>query len=180
MKEKDDSDLNIISSSINQSVIGSLTIENPPLLTEKQTDEASIENINDTSQKGKTINKDGYIGKKGTIELSQDCFLGPDAAPSELLKDIVNINPTRILEPLLTVQKSCFKKLSVESILKWQKREIDDPLLRMENVDDVEASKQMFRNLLSYMGDRKSSKIPLMHARKYIKLVLIGNPILRD
>ena len=180
MKEKDDSDLNIISSSINQSVIGSISIENPPLLTEKQTDEASIENINDTNQKGKTINKDGYIGKKGTIELSQDCFLGPDAAPSELLKDIVNINPTSILEPLLTVQKSCFKKLSVESILKWQKREIDDPLLRMENVDDVEASKQMFRNLLSYMGDRKSSKIPLMHARKYIKLVLIGNPILRD
>jgi hypothetical protein len=64
--------------------------------------------------------------------------------------------------------------------MKWQKGEIHDPLLRMENEDDAEASKQMFRNLLSYMGDRKSSKLPLLHAKKYVKLVLIGSPILRD
>ena len=179
-ESNNDSNQNIISTSSNQSVIGSSLIENPPLLNEKQTDEASIENIKDENQKGKTFNKDGYIGKKGTIELSQDCYIGPDAAPSELLKDIVNINPTNILEPLLTVRKSCFKKLTVESNLKWQKREISDPILRMENEDDVEGSKQMFRNLLSYMGDRKSSKLPLLHAKKYIKLVLIGNPILRD
>ena len=50
----------------------------------------------------------------------------------------------------------------------------------MENIDDVEGSKQMFRNLLSYMGDRKSSKMPLLHAKKFVKIVLIGNDILRD
>ena len=181
MKESDndDNENNIINTSQNQSLIGSMSIENPDLLTEKPSNEATIENINDNA-KGKTFNKDGYIGKKGTIELSQDCYIGPDAAPAELLKDIVNINPANILEPLLTVRKSCFKRLSVENCLKWQKREIDEPLLRMENEDDIEASKQMFRNLLSYMGDRKSSKLPLLHAKKYIKLVLIGNPILRD
>ena len=157
----------------------SISIENPRLLSEKQTDEPSIENINE-DQKGKAINKDGYIGKKGTVELSPDCQIGLDAAPSELLKDIVKINPSTILDPLLTVRKSCFKKVTVESNLRWQKKEIDDPLLRMENEDDAEAAKQMFRNLLSYMGDRKSSKIPLLHARKYVKLVLIGNDILRD
>ena len=159
---------------------GSVSMENPPLMTEKPSNEASIENINDNNQKGNTVNKDGVIGKKGTVELSQDCFLGPDAAPSELLKDIVNINPSVILDPLLTVRKSCFKKLSPENALKWQRREISEPLLRMENEDDVEGSKQMFRNLLSYMGDRKSSKLPLLHAKKYVKLVLIGNQILRD
>ena len=177
MKESD-SERNNINTSSNQNILASSM--NPPLITEKQTEEASIENINDTTQKGNSVNKDGYIGKKGTIELSQDCFIGPDAAPSDLLKDIVNINPTNILEPLLTVRKSCFKKLSVETNLKWQRREIGDPLLRMENVDDAESSKQMFRNLLSYMGDRKSSKLPLLHAKKYVKLVLIGNAILRD
>ena len=67
-----------------------------------------------------------------------------------------------------------------DGILKWQKSEISYPLLRMENLDDVEGSKQMFRNLLSYMGDRKSSKMPLLHAKKFVKLVLIGNDILRD
>ena len=158
----------------------SVPVENPPLITEKPSNEASIENINDNNQKGNAVNKDGVIGKKGTIELSPDCVLGPDAAPSELLKDIVNINPSVILDPLLTVRKSCFKKLSPENILKWQRSEISEPLLRMENEDDVEGSKQMFRNLLSYMGDRKSSKVPLLHAKKYVKLVLIGNQILRD
>ena len=169
MKESDD-----ISQSQN-----SVSIENSNLLSEKHTDEPSIENINE-DQKGKSINKEGYIGKKGTVELSPDCNIGLDAAPSELLKDIVKINPTTILDPLLTVRKSCFKKVTVESNLRWQRKEIDEPLLRMENEDDAEGSKQMFRNLLSYMGDRKSSKIPLMHARKYVKLVLIGNDILRD
>ena len=162
------------------SYMGSVSIENAPALDEKQAGEASIENVNDNKGKKGTVNKDGIIGKKGNTELSEDCFLGPDAAPSELLKDIVNINPSTILEPLLAVRKSCFKKMTVENNLRWQKKEISFPLLRMETEEDEEGSKQMFRNLLSYMGDRKSSKMPLLHARKYVKLVLIGNAILRD
>jgi hypothetical protein len=149
-------------------------------LNEKQTDEPSIENINDNKKSKGSVSKDGMIGKKGNTELSEDCFIGADAAPSELLKDIVNINASNILDPLLAVRKSCFKKMTVENNLRWQKKEISFPLLRMENEDDEEGSKQMFRNLLSYMGDRKSSKMPLLHARKYVKLVLIGNNILRD
>ncbi|MBP5699769.1 MAG: hypothetical protein J6W71_02855 [Methanobrevibacter sp.] len=162
------------------SYMGSVSIENAPALAEKNAGEASIENVNDNKCNKGSVNKDGVIGKKGNTELSEDCFLGPDAAPSELLKDIVNINPSTILEPLLAVRKSCFKKMTVENNLRWQKKEISFPLLRMETEEDEEGSKQMFRNLLSYMGDRKSSKMPLLHARKYVKLVLIGNAILRD
>ena len=162
------------------SYMGSVSIENAPALDEKNAGEASIENVNDNKGNKGSVNKDGIIGKKGNTELSEDCFLGPDAAPSELLKDIVNINPSTILEPLLAVRKSCFKKMTVENNLRWQKKEISFPLLRMETEEDEEGSKQMFRNLLSYMGDRKSSKMPLLHARKYVKLVLIGNAILRD
>ena len=162
------------------SYMGSVSIDNAPVLNEKQTDEPSIENINDNKKSKGSVSKDGMIGKKGNTELSEDCFIGADAAPSELLKDIVNINAANILDPLLAVRKSCFKKMTVENNLRWQKKEISFPLLRMENEDDEEGSKQMFRNLLSYMGDRKSSKMPLLHARKYVKLVLIGNNILRD
>ena len=162
------------------SYMGSVSIDNAPVLNEKQTDEPSIENINDNKKSKGSVSKDGMIGKKGNTELSEDCFIGADAAPSELLKDIVNINASNILDPLLAVRKSCFKKMTVENNLRWQKKEISFPLLRMENEDDEEGSKQMFRNLLSYMGDRKSSKMPLLHARKYVKLVLIGNNILRD
>ena len=169
MRESNASDM---SNNVNNFSSG--TIEPPEL--EKGSDVATIEKF-----KRANTNKEGIIGKKGgTVELSPDCYLGPDAAPAELLKDIVNVKASNVLDPLLTVQKSCFTKVSVETSLKWQKREIGNSLLRMENEDDVEASKQIFRNVLSYMGDRKSSKMPLLHARKIVKLVLIGGDILRD
>ena len=147
----------------------------PPQL-EKGNDEATIEKFS----KKENTNKEGVIGKKGTVELSPDCHIGPDAAPAELLKDIVNTQVSSTLDPLLSIRTSCCKKLTVETSLTWQKKEISGPLLRMENEEDEEAAKQMFRNLLSYMGDRKSSKMPLLHARKMVKLVLIGSNILRD
>ena len=172
-EEFDNSNQNIINTDSNQGLGLVQTEGNPP-------NEASIENIQNNKE-GDPSNPEGAIGsKKGTVELSPDCFIGPDAAPAELLKDIIAINPQQILEPLLTTQSSCFKKLDPDKIMKWQKKEISDPLLRMENIDDVEGSKQMFRNLISYMGDRKSSKLPLLHAKKYVKIVLIGNDILRD
>jgi len=158
--------------------------ENPPQLIpiskENPQEVASIENINKNDIKENVPLKSGRIGTKGTVEFSQDCYLGADAAPSELLKDIVNIVPETTLSPLLTIRKSCFQVMTVENILKFQKKELNEPLLRMETEDDAEASKQMFRNILSYMGDRKSSKSEILHARKIIKLVLIGNQILRD
>ena len=173
MEEVDSSNQNIINTDSNQGLNIVSTETNP-------NNEASIENI--SNNKGEDAsNPDGTIGtKKGTVELSPDCFIGPDAAPAELLKDLITVNPQQTLEPLLTTQSSCFKKLDPNSIMKWQKKEISDPLLRMENIDDVEGSKQMFRNLISYMGDRKSSKMPILHAKKFVKIVLIGSDILRD
>jgi hypothetical protein len=169
--EVDNSNQNIINTDSNQGLNLVSTEGNPQ-------NEASIENI---QKEGDASNPDGTIGtKKGTVELSPDCFIGPDAAPAELLKDLITVNPQQTLEPLLTTQSSCFKKLDPDKIMKWQKKEISDPLLRMENEDDVEGSKQMFRNLISYMGDRKSSKLPLLHAKKFVKIVLMGNDILRD
>ena len=60
------------------------------------------------------------------------------------------------------------------------KKQIRDRLLRIENERDIESSLQMFRNLQSYMADRKSSKSPVLHAKKFIKLVLSGCDVLRD
>ena len=166
MEEVDSSNQNIINTDSNQGL-------NP-------NNEASIENISNNKE-GDPSNPEGTIGsKKGTVELSPDCFIGPDAAPAELLKDLITVNPQQTLEPLLTTQSSCFRKLDPNGIMKWQKKEISDPLLRMENIDDVEGSKQMFRNLISYMGDRKSSKLPILHAKKFVKIVLMGSDILRD
>ena len=181
MKERDnDSDDIIINTS---SKVETIKINPPELIpdsSEKSKEKATIENIEKNDNIVNQPQIPGRIGNKGTIELSKDCTLGADAAPADLLKDIVNINPETILSPLLTIRKFCFSRMSVENILKYQKKELNDPLLRMETEDDAEASKQMFRNMLSYMGDRKSSKSPILHAKKYVKLVLIGNQILRD
>ena len=181
MKEKDnDEEINIINSSPKDEINPKKSLEIIPLETDKSKEKSTIENIDQNDNKNPQHQTKGRIGHRGKIELSKDCYLGADAAPSDLLKDIVNINPEAILSPLLTIRKSCFKRMTVENILKFQKKEIDEPLLRMETEDDAEASKQMFRNMLSYMGDRKSSKAQILHAKKYIKLVLIGNQILRD
>ena len=128
----------------------------------------------------KKINTDLKISKKEENSLSNDCYTGTNIAPSELLKKIVSLQPDQILQPLLTERKSWFKKLTPENILKWQKSEIDKPLLIMKDISDFDSSIQMFRNLLSYMKDRKSSKAPTMHVKKFIKLVLKGGDILRD
>ena len=97
-------------------------------------------------------------------DLSPDCEEGADNAPSDLLNDIIKVNFTETLLPLLVERKKFFRKLSVDAIMKWQSREIAQPLLKMPEKYKIVAV-QMFRNLLGYMKDRKSSKEPIQHYR---------------
>ena len=112
--------------------------------------------------------------------LSPDCRFGIDNAPSTLLSEFMKVKVDEVLTPLLNIRKKFFKKLSVNEIMSWQKKELSIPLLIMFDQHDNEIGVQMFRNLLSYMCDRKSSKTPIQHVTKYIKLAKLGNPIVRD
>ena len=112
--------------------------------------------------------------------LSPDCNIGLSCVPSPLLSCFMGVEVKNVLEPLLNVHKTCFRRLSVEQIMTWQKKEINNSLLRMENEFDKQTSIQMFRNLLSYMKDRESSKEPLSHAYKFIRMVKNSNPIVKD
>ena len=112
--------------------------------------------------------------------LSPDCNFGVENAPGYLQSEFMKADIDNELSPLLNMRKKFFRKLSVTDILSWQKKEIDNSLLIMHDGKDVEIAVQMFRNLLSYMNDRKSSKKPRQHVTKFIKLVKLGNPILRD
>ena len=63
--------------------------------------------------------------------------------------------------------------------MSWQNKEIDIPFLKMtDNLKPI--SIQIFRNLLSYMKDRKSSKQPIFHIRKFLKLTLHSEQIIKD
>ena len=114
-----------------------------------------------------------------STELSQDCYIGADIAPADLLNDIIKVNMNDVLAPLLVERTSFFRKLSVDKIMQWQKGELSEPLLKMPDKERPVAL-QMFRNLLSYMMDRKSSKKPIQHARKFLKLTLHAEQIIKD
>ena len=113
--------------------------------------------------------------------LSLDCYYGVENAPSPLLSEFMRVDKDIIFSEVLNKKKIFFiKKINPVDILTWQKSELDNSLINMENSYDVEIAKQMFRNLLSYMLDRKSSKKGIQHVIKFIKLVKMGNKMLRD
>ena len=113
--------------------------------------------------------------------LSLDCYYGVENAPSPLLSEFMWVDKDIIFSEVLNKKKIFFiKKINPVDILTWQKSELDNSLINMENSYDVEIAKQMFRNLLSYMLDRKSSKKGIQHVTKFIKLVKMGNKMLRD
>ena len=112
--------------------------------------------------------------------ISPDCNLGLSVVPASLLSHFMKIDTNNVLSPILNIRKSCFRNLSVEDIMSWQKKEISQPLLKMEKEYDRQTSIQMFRNLLSYMKDRESSKKPIVHVSKFIKMVNMSSPIIKD
>ena len=112
--------------------------------------------------------------------ISLDCYSGIDNVSSTILSEFMKVDAEEVLTPLLNVRTRFFRKLSITDILTWQKNELSNSLLIMNDDYDVGIAIQMFRNLLSYMCDRKSSKKPIKHITKFIKLVKLGNPILRD
>ena len=112
--------------------------------------------------------------------VSRDCILGPELASIELKNEIMSFSPDLLIAPLMNKRTKFFKEIPYLEILKLEKSEISKPLLKMEDINDIEAAKQMFRNLLSYMKLRKSSKEPILHAKKYLRLVYQASPILKD
>ena len=123
--------------------------------------------------------KSGSKDRSNTI-LSRDCILGPDSASIELKNEMMTLNPDNFLPKLLNKRTKFFKEIPYTEILKVEKSEISQPLLNMEEINDIETAKQMFRNLLSYMKLRKSSKETILHAKKYLRLVKQASPILKD
>lgn len=55
--------------------------------------------------------------------------------------------------------------------MKWSSEMLTKPLLQSSNLITDESIKS-FKHLLSYMGDRTSSKNPIKHACNHLKLCL--------
>jgi myosin VIIa len=79
----------------------------------------------------------------------------------------------------LATRRSFFRKLNSEQIMKWSNSIISSPLLKIAS-ELEETSIQLFKNLISYMGDRRSSKLPIKHVKKHLKLTLFSTEDLKD
>lgn len=79
----------------------------------------------------------------------------------------------------LATRRSFFRKLTPEEIMKWSNSMISSPLLKIAS-ELEETSIQLFKNLMSYMGDRKSSKLPIKHIKKHLNLTLNSAEDLKD
>jgi hypothetical protein len=69
--------------------------------------------------------------------------------------------------------------MDTEKILSWKKTLIKKALLKQNRELDAEAI-QAFKNVMSYMGDRSSSKGPIEHAKKMIRNLMVAPSGLRD
>lgn len=79
-----------------------------------------------------------------------------------------------------TARSGIFKrKQSVEKLLQWSSKGLKDPLHNMQG-EMLEEAVQFSKNIRGFMGDRSSTKSPLEHADKIIKVLLLSNQDLRD
>ena len=141
--------------------------------------ESELNEINDkelsTIEKLTTQNRKASEFDFDQIELSIDTTNAESVLDQELISAAENTNLLEYEQAhLATRYHGFFKAMTPEEIMQWQNSLIRSPLLRLSSSLE-EISLQLFKNMMSYMGDRKSSKSPKLHAIKHTRLAM-GSP----
>ena len=133
-------------------------------------------NENDTStiEKLTMQNRQASVFEFDQIELSPDTANAESVLDQELITASENTNLFEYEQAHLDLKGYFFKTLTPDEIMQWQKKLISKPLLRLPSSLE-EIAIQLFKNLVSYMGDRTSSKSPQLHAIKHTRLAM-GSP----
>ena len=114
------------------------------------------------------------------LELSTDIANAESVLDQELISAAQNTNLLEYEQThLATRYKGFFKAMTPEEIMQWQNSIIRSPLLRLSSSLE-EISLQLFKNMMSYMGDRRSSKRPQLHIIKHTKLVMGAPEEIKD
>jgi myosin-7 len=98
---------------------------------------------------------------------------------STVLTELLKYDLKNYYDENLAERYSFFRRVSTENIMRWTNKEISTPLLKLE-LELKAVAVQLFRNLMSYMTDRKSSKKPLAHVKKHLKLTMNADEKLKD
>ena len=133
-------------------------------------------NENDTStiEKLTMQNRQASVFEFDQIELSPDTANAESVLDQELISASENTNLFEYEQAHLDLKGYFFKTLTPDEIMQWQKKLISKPLLRLPSSLE-EIAIQLFKNLVSYMGDRTSSKSPQLHVIKHTRLAM-GSP----
>ena len=123
-------------------------------------------------------NRQASIFDFDQIELSPDTENAESILDPEVLSAAQNTNLFEYEQAHLDSRRlgilKLFKAMTPDEILQWQNSLITKPLLKLPSSLE-EIAIQLFKNLMSYMGDRRSSKSPQLHAVKHTRLAM-GSP----
>ena len=133
-----------------------------------------------TIEKLTEVNRDPTVYKFDEMELSPDTENAIKVLGQELINNVSNYNLIDYEQDhLRTRYKGFFTQMTPAEIMVHQKSMISKPLTHLPSSLN-EMAVQLFKNLLSYMGDRRSSKKENLHILKHTKLTMNSPEELKD
>ena len=133
-----------------------------------------------TIEKLTEVNRDPTVYKFDEMELSPDTENAIKVLGQELINNVSNYNLIEYEQDhLRTRYKGFFTQMTPAEIMVHQKSMISKPLTHLPSSLN-EMAVQLFKNLLSYMGDRRSSKKENLHILKHTKLTMNSPEELKD
>ncbi len=113
-----------------------------------------------------------------SMELSPDTESMEMKIDQELLNELDQYPLRAYLEENVNTKIGLFKTSSIDEIMRHH-YSLEQPILKLPK-SLTELALQLFKNLSSYMGDRKSSKAAIKHVFKYIRLTMSASAEIKD
>ena len=114
------------------------------------------------------------------MELSPDTQNAETVLDPELISAAENTNLFEYEQTHLNKRyKGFFNAMNPDEIIQWQGSLLKKTLIKLPSSLE-EIALQLFKNLVSYMGDRSSSKAPQLHALKHTRLAMRSPEEVKD
>ena len=114
------------------------------------------------------------------MELSPDTENAETVLDPELISSAENTNLFEYEQTHLNKRyKGFFQAMNPDEIIQWQGSLLSKTLIRLPSSLE-EVALQLFKNLMSYMGDRSSSKNPQLHVVKHTRIAMSSPEEVKD
>lgn len=147
---------------------------------ENENEEINLLNESSTIEKLTEVNREATIYKIDEAELSPDTENAKKIIDQELINNIQNYDLLDYeRDHLKTRYRGFFNRMTPQEIMNYDRNLIKKPLTNLpSSLNDM--ALQLFKNLVSFMGDRTSSKKPNQHLLKHTKIAMSSPEELKD